>query len=76
MGILNNEGDNIQASMKEVYEDLRNFKETRKSVEELIKYRAALMDAKEKGVEADRDKMNDYKGKAFDAINNLFNNKD
>lgn len=77
MSILNNEaGDHTTASMKEVYEDLRDFKETRRSVEELIKYRAALIDAKEKGSDADRDKMNEYKGKAFDAINNLFNDKD
>jgi hypothetical protein len=62
----NNAGEDSKAMMKEVNQDLIN---TRKSVEELIKYRMALMEAKESG---DLDKIKEYKGKAIEAINHLF----
>ena len=62
----NNSDDDSKAMMKEVNKDLQN---TRRSVEELIKYRTALLEAKESG---DLDKIKEYKGKAIEAINHLF----
>jgi hypothetical protein len=63
-------GDNSKVMMKDVNEDLQN---TRNSVAELIRYSAAMMEAKEKGIDGnDVEKISEYKRKAIEAINSLF----
>ena len=53
---------------KELYQDLRNFMETRRNVTELIKYRMAHP---EKSKDS-QDKIAEYKQRAISALNNLF----
>lgn len=66
----NTAGDDSKAMMKEVNEDLKN---TRDSVAELFKYRASIMEAREQGIDKnDPDKFNEYRLKAIQAINSLF----
>lgn len=55
--------------MDEAYEELKEFKATKKTVNELLEYKRSLIDIENN----DFDKINEIKGKAIDAINNLFN---
>lgn len=52
----------------EVYQDLENFKETRRSVNELLKYKRGLTNHGQ----ADLQKVNEMKGRVITAIDNLF----
>lgn len=56
-------------SMREVYEELNELKATKKTVNELLNYKRSLIDIEN----SDFDKINEIKGKAIEAINNLFN---
>ena len=55
----------------EMHQDLVNFNETKKSINEFIEYQRARAESDKQ----DEDKMNDYRSKAIDAINTLFGNK-
>jgi hypothetical protein len=55
--------------MHEAYEELNEFKATKKTVTELLEYKRTLIDIENN----DFEKINEIKGKAIDAINNLFN---
>lgn len=57
------------ASMEEV---TRHLRETRESVAELIRYRMELLSGKNKSGEEDLYKINEFKKRAINAINNLF----
>ena len=59
---------NPKAEISEIHQDLHDFKETRESVNALLKYRRALIDQEH----SDLDKINEMKGKALTAIDNLF----
>jgi hypothetical protein len=52
----------------EAYADLHDFNATKKTVNELLKYKRSLIDMEN----TDFDKINEIKSKAMDAINNLF----
>lgn len=56
-------------SIREVYEELNELKATKKTVNELLNYKRSLIDIEN----SDFDKINEIKGKAIEAINNLFN---
>lgn len=56
-------------SIREVYEELNELKATKKTVNELLDYKRSLIDIEN----SDFDKINEIKGKAIAAINNLFN---
>ncbi len=56
-------------SIHEAYEDLNEFKATKKTVTDLLNYKRSLIDIEN----SDFDKINEIKGKAIEAINNLFN---
>jgi hypothetical protein len=56
-------------SINEAHEELNEFKATKKTVTDLLNYKRSLIDIEN----SDFDKINEIKGKAIDAINNLFN---
>ena len=56
-------------SMREVHEELNEFNATKKTVHDLLNYKRSLIDIEN----SDFDKINEIKGKAISAINNLFN---
>ena len=56
-------------SISEAHEELNEFKATKKTVTDLLNYKRSLIDIEN----SDFDKINEIKGKAIDAINNLFN---
>ncbi len=58
-----------RVSMSEAHEELNEFKATKKTVTDLLNYKRSLIDIEN----SDFDKINEIKGKAIDAINNLFN---
>lgn len=59
----------IKISMDEIHEELNEFKATKKTVTDLLNYKRSLIDIEN----SDFEKINEIKGKAIDAINNLFN---
>ena len=56
-------------SINEAHEELNEFKATKKTVTDLLNYKRSLIDIEN----SDFDKINEIKGKAIEAINNLFN---
>lgn len=56
-------------SISEAHEELNEFKATKKTVTDLLNYKRSLIDIEN----SDFDKINEIKGKAIEAINNLFN---
>jgi len=56
-------------SIREVHEEMNEFNATKKTVNDLLNYKRSLIDIEN----SDFDKINEIKGKAIDAINNLFN---
>lgn len=69
--IQNSADDNARRRllMDEAYEELNEFKATKKTVSDLLAYKRSLIDMED----SDFEKINEIKGKALDAINNLFN---
>ena len=61
-----------KVSISDAYDDLNEFNEVKKTVTDLLKYRRSLIDIEN----SDFDKINEIKGKAIDAINNLFSDND
>lgn len=53
---------------RDIYQDLRAFKETRRTVNELLNYKKAQVDIEN----SDFTRINEMKGKAIAAIDNLF----
>lgn len=58
-----------KTSVHELREELNEFKATKKTVTDLLNYKRSLIDIEN----SDFDKINEIKGKAITAINNLFN---
>lgn len=56
-------------SINEAHEELNEFNATKKTVTDLLNYKRSLIDIEN----SDFEKINEIKGKAIDAINNLFN---
>lgn len=56
-------------SIKELHEELNEYNATKKTVTDLLNYKRSLIDIEN----SDFDKINEIKGKALNAINNLFN---
>jgi|GEM_PF-3448606 len=56
-------------SISEAHEELNELNATKKTVTDLLNYKRSLIDIEN----SDFDKINEIKGKAIDAINNLFN---
>lgn len=56
----------------EIYEDLNDFTETKRKIEELIRLKQSLIDLKNSDAKLNSEKFKEYKGKAIEAINNLF----
>jgi hypothetical protein len=54
--------------LQDCHEDLNEFRETKKTINDLLNYRMSLLDM----AKADKDKINEFKGKAIEAINHLF----
>ncbi|PBQ34413.1 hypothetical protein CNR22_22415 [Sphingobacteriaceae bacterium] len=67
---LNNSADfENRISIREMHEEMNEYKATKKTVNDLLNYKRSLIDIEN----SDFDKINEIKGKAIDAINNLFN---
>ncbi|HEY4194113.1 MAG TPA: hypothetical protein VGM63_01150 [Mucilaginibacter sp.] len=67
---LNSENEfSGRISMREIHEELNELKATKKTVDDLLSYKRSLIDIEN----SDFDKINEIKGKAIEAINNLFN---
>lgn len=58
-----------QISIREMREEMDEYKATKKTVNDLLNYKRTLIDIEN----SDFDKINEIKGKALAAINNLFN---
>jgi hypothetical protein len=58
-----------KTTIREVYEEMDEFNETKKTVTDLLNYKKSLIDIEN----TDFDRINEIKGKAIDAINHLFN---
>lgn len=56
-------------SMNDIHEELNEFYQIKKTVTDLMEYRRSLIDIQN----SDFEKINEIKGRAIDAINNLFN---
>ncbi len=69
--ILGRAGDRAGRStlMHEAYEELNELRATKRTVAELLEYKRSLIDVEN----SDFEKIAEIKGKAIDAINNLFN---
>ena len=63
------EVEESKTSVHELREELNEFKATKKTVTDLLNYKRSLIDIEN----SDFDKINEIKGKAITAINNLFN---
>ena len=61
--------ENPEFSIEEVYAEMKEYNKTKKTVTDLLKYKQSLIDIED----SDFDKINEIKGKAITAINNLFN---
>lgn len=73
-GVNTSHADSVTASdvrllMNEAYEELNEFKATKQTVADLLNYKRSLIDLEN----SDFEKINEIKGKAINAINNLFN---
>ncbi len=62
-----NKADSSNNQPTDLQQDLRDFKETKKSINDLINYRRSVLTKKSSDA-----KIDEYKEKAMDAINNLF----
>lgn len=67
-GLDKNASRENRISREEAHEDLNDFKATKKSINELLAYRRALLAA---DVD-DPEKIQRIRSKAIDAVNNLF----
>ena len=56
-------------SMSDIHDELNEFYQIKKTVTDLMEYRRSLIDIQN----SDFEKINEIKGRAIDAINNLFN---
>lgn len=74
-----NNANSIQAEnkseLKDVHQELHKFNETKQSIADLIKYRAALLDVKNTEFLNSSSTEEDFKEKAMDAIDNLFSSE-
>lgn len=62
-----NSKEQNQNKSEDLQQDLQDFKETKKSINDLINYRRSVLTKKSSDA-----KIDEYKEKAMDAINNLF----
>lgn len=58
-----------KVSIRQIHEEMNEYKATQKTVNDLLNYKRSLIDIEN----SDFEKINEIKGKAIDAINNLFN---
>lgn len=54
--------------IREAHDELNEFQATKKTVTDLLNYKRSLIDIED----SDFEKINEIKGKAIEAINNLF----